>query len=160
MLVETGRVVAIEADAIWVETIRQSTCGSCAARQGCGHGLLNRMADGRSGYVRVLRGEPPADGGHCAVNDQVRISIPEAVILRGSMIVYMLPLLSMLLGAALAGALDADHAEAMAAAGAAVGLGLGFAVVRWHAWRHRHDRALQPTLLEVLPPRNVALKTT
>jgi len=23
--------------------------------------------------------------------------------------------------------------------------------VRWHAWRHRQDAALQPTLLEVLP---------
>ena len=44
MLIETGRVVAVEAneEALWVETIRQSTCGSCAANKGCGHGLLNR----------------------------------------------------------------------------------------------------------------------
>ena len=101
MLIETGRVVAVEADALWVETIRQSTCGTCAARQGCGHGLLNRIGDGRTGYVRVLRG-PASDRRPCAVNDQVRISIPEQVILRGSAVVYMLPLLCMLAGAALA----------------------------------------------------------
>ena len=29
---------------------------------------------------------------------------------------------------------------------------LGFVLVRWHAWRHRDDRSLQPTLLEVLRP--------
>lgn len=150
MLVETGRVVAVEADAVWVETIRQSTCGTCAGRQGCGHGLLNRIADGRSGLVRVLRG-PSADGWPCEVNDQVRISLPEQVILRGSVIVYMLPLLCMLAGAALAVQLFPDGQEAWAAVGAALGLGSGFGLVRWHAWRHRDDRTLQPTVLEVLP---------
>lgn len=150
MLVETGRVVAVEADALWVETIRRSTCGACAARQGCGHGLLNRIGAGRSGYVRVLRG-PQADRRPCEVNDQVRISIPEQVILRGSVVVYMLPMLCMLVGAALAVQLFPAASEALAAVGAAVGLGLGFGLVRWHAWRHRDDRELQPTVLEVLP---------
>ena len=78
MRVETGRVVAIERDGRWVETIRQSTCGSCAARKGCGHGLLNRYAYGKRGYIKVL---PGATGiVDCAVNDQVRISIPEEVL--------------------------------------------------------------------------------
>ena len=54
MLVETGRVVAVEEDSLWVETIRQSTCGSCAAQKGCGHGLLNRYADGKRGYIQHL----------------------------------------------------------------------------------------------------------
>ncbi|MFC1578822.1 SoxR reducing system RseC family protein [Pseudomonadota bacterium] len=159
MLVETGRVVAVEADALWVETIRRSTCGTCAARQGCGHGLLNRIGDGRSGYVRVLRG-PSAERSPCEVNDQVRISIPEQVILRGSVVVYMLPLLCMLAGAALAVRLFPAGSEILAAAGAAVGLGLGFGLVRWHAWRHRHDRELQPTVLEVLPQPAMTLESS
>ena len=150
MLVETGRVVAVEADALWVETIRRSTCGSCAARQGCGHGLLNRIADGRSSYIRVLR-PPTADTRPCEVDDQVRISIPEQVILRGSVVVYLLPLLCMLTGAAVAEQLLTSAPQPAAVAGAVLGLGLGFALVRWHARRHRHDRQLQPTLLEVLP---------
>ena len=149
MLIETGRVVALEPDALWVETIRQSTCGSCAASKGCGHGLLNRIADGRTGYVRVLFGATAA--GRCAVDDQVRIGIPEQVILRGSLIVYMLPLLCMLAGAAGADSLWPASAELAAVGGALVGLLLGFALVRLHAWRHRQDRVMQPTLLEVLP---------
>lgn len=150
MLIETGRVVAVETDAVWVETIRRSTCGGCAARQGCGHGLLNRIGDGRSGYVRALRSASGV-GTECAVDDQVRISIPEQVILRGSAVVYLLPLICMLAGAALTARAFPQASEALAAVAAALGLGLGFALVRWHAWRHRHDRNMQPTLLEVLP---------
>lgn len=155
MLTETGRVVAVERDGIWVETIRQSTCGSCAARQGCGHRLLNRLGDGKQGYIRVLPGRvSPAE---CEINDQVRIGIPGEVILRGSLVVYLLPLLTLLLGAGSAVALFPGQTsgadDGVAVLGATFGLALGIALVRWHAWRHRHDRRLQPTLLERLPPR-------
>ena len=150
MLIETGRVVALEAEALWVETIRRSTCGSCAANKGCGHGLLNRISDGRTGYVRVLSGAVPAD--QCTVDDQVRIGIPEQVILRGSLLLYMLPLVFMLAGATAAHGQWPGAPELASVCGALFGLVLGFALVRLHAWRHRHDPALQPTLLAVLPP--------
>ena len=74
MLVETGRVVAVDPDGVWVETIRQSTCGSCAAQQGCGHSLLNRISDGKRSYIRVLSGAQNCE--QCRVDDQVRISTP------------------------------------------------------------------------------------
>ena len=62
MLTETGRVVAVDGDRLWVETIRKSTCGSCAAQKGCGHGLLNRISDNQRGLIPVLRGsEEPAN---------------------------------------------------------------------------------------------------
>lgn len=150
MLIETGRVVAVDAQGLWVETIRQSTCGSCAARSGCGHGLLNRISHGKRGYIRVLSGA--VDSGDCAVDDQVRIGIPEEVILRGSLVVYMLPLLCMLAGAAAAVGLMPQGQDLSAALGAALGFGLGLGLVRWHAWRNRRNTSLQPTLLEILRP--------
>jgi sigma-E factor negative regulatory protein RseC len=151
MLIETGRVVAVEAneEALWVETIRQSTCGSCAANKGCGHGLLNRISDGRTGYIRVLSGAVAA--GQCAIDDQVRISIPERIILRGSMLVYMLPLVCMLASAVGADILWPAAGQFVTVAGAMLGMTTGFALVRWHAWRPRQDSALQPTVIEVLP---------
>ena len=150
MLIETGRVVAVGPDGLWVETIRQSTCGTCAAQKGCGHGLLNRISEGKRGYIRVLPGNHGS--GECNVDDQVRIGIPEDVILRGSLIVYMLPLLCMLAGAAAAIGLFSGNQDVLAPLGATAGFGLGFALVRWHASRHRDDQSLQPTLLEVLRP--------
>ncbi len=160
VLTETGRVVAVEQDSLWVETIRQSTCGSCAARKGCGHGLLNRMADGKYGYIRVLPGKlSPAD---CRVDDRVRFAIPEEVILRGSMVVYVLPLVLLLAGAAagtaLTGFLAIQATDLLALVGAGAGLALGALVVRWHANTHRSDSTLQPTLLERLHPSEQALQ--
>lgn len=140
-------MVAVDADALWVETIRQSTCGACTAQKGCGHGLLNRVGAGKRGYIRVLPGQ--VDPGACKVNDRVTIAIPEEVILRGSMIVYMLPLLVMLVLAGLASSLWPDVGDRAALMGAGLGFAFGVALVRWHAWRHHDDHNLQPILLWV-----------
>ena len=40
MLTETGKVIAIEDDGLWVETLQLSACAQCAARQGCGQRVL------------------------------------------------------------------------------------------------------------------------
>lgn len=150
MLTETGRVVGIENDGIWVETIRRSTCGTCSAQKGCGHGLLNRISEGRRGYVRALPGHQSVDD--YKINDQVVISIPEEVILRGSFIAYILPILSMLAGAMAASHFWVGQQDALAVVGAAGGLALGFTVVRYHGIQHRQDPSFQPTLLRIGAP--------
>jgi sigma-E factor negative regulatory protein RseC len=152
MLTETGRVVAVDGEGVWVETIRQSTCGSCALRKGCGHGLLNRNADGQYAYIRVLPGRIEATD--CRVDDQVRIVIPEEVILRGSLVVYLLPLLFLICGACIGEALAtpafAGSVDLAAMTGALTGLAIGAVLVRRHAQAHQGDRRLQPTLLQRL----------
>lgn len=144
MPTETGRIVAIDADGLWVETIRKSTCGACSAQKGCGHGLLNRIRDGQRGLVRVLPGTFSLTD--CRINDEVSISLPDEVILRGSLVVYMLPLLTMLFGAAAGSHWLPWPQDLAAVAGAAVGFAGGVALVRWHAWHHRDDSRLQPVL--------------
>ncbi len=148
MLLETGRVVAVEDDGVWVETIRQTTCGSCAAQKGCGHGLLNSMSAGHRSLIRALPGAlKPAD---CRVDDEVRISIPEEVILRGSFIVYMVPLVIMLAGTIIGSSGLTTNTDVGAALGAALGFAVGVLLVRIHARRHRDDPSLQPTLVDIL----------
>ena len=150
MLTESGRVVGLEEDGVWVETIRRSTCGTCAAQKGCGHGLVHRISEGKRGYIRVLPGEHPID--HYKIDDQVLISIPEEVILRGSLIAYVMPLVAMLVGALSAVNWLPGNEDLLAVCGAGVGLALGFALVRWHGTRHRRDPAFQPVLLRVIAP--------
>ena len=148
MITETGRIVAVESDCVWVETIRQSTCNSCSVQKGCGHGLMNKVDAGRLNHVRaLLAGSSPE---LFAINDVVRISIPEKVLVQGALLVYLLPLLTML-----GGGLLVSHfwvGDVIAAFGALAGLGLGFALVRWHAFRTRDDASLQPSVLP--DPRN------
>jgi len=144
-------VVAVEADGLWVETIRKSTCGTCAAQKGCGHGLLNRLSAGGRGYIRVLPGEQSL--AECRVDDQVVISIPEEVILRGSLIAYIMPLVCMLGAAAVAVQWLPTSQDVAAAVGAVSGLAAGFGLLRWHALAHRDDSAFQPVLVEILGTR-------
>lgn len=148
MLLETAHVVAVEADSVWVETISRSSCGSCAAQSGCGHSLLNRIAAGRRNYIRVFSG--PLAATECSVDDQVSISIPEQVIVRGSLLVYMVPLVLMLAGAALFSTLGATGTDILALAGAVFGFSVGVVFVRVHAWYHRSDKSLHPRLMELV----------
>ena len=150
MMRESGRIVAIEDDALWVETIRQSTCGTCAAQKGCGQGLLNRIGDGRRNHLRVLLDGLPA--GQFQLDEQVEFSVPEHVLLRGAMLVYLLPLLAMLAGMASSHALFSS--DKLAALGALGGFLVGIALVRCHAWLTRDSLEYQPT---VIPPDSVSL---
>jgi len=149
MLTESARVVAVETDSVWVETIRKTTCGTCAAQKGCGHGLMNQYGSGKRSYIRVLPGESGVSS--CRVDDEVLISIPEEVILQGSVIAYLMPLFCMLLGAVLAVQIQQEAQDMLAAVGAIVGLAVGFGALRWHSLAHRDDSRYQPVLLKILP---------
>lgn len=146
MITETGRVVAIEPDSLWVETIRRSTCNSCSAQKACGHGLMNKLDSGRQHHVRALLDGQSADS--FKVDDEVEISIPEQVLVSGALVVYVLPLLSMLAGAVVtAEFLPGDVA---AFAGSVVGFCIGLALVRYHAQLTRNHRQLQPLVRAIV----------
>jgi len=73
---ERGRVVGVEPGAVWVETLRQSTCSSCAANAGCGQGVLQRLGAGASrGRVRALCDL------HLSVGDSVVLGLREELLL-------------------------------------------------------------------------------
>ncbi len=117
-------MVALDGDAVWVETVRSSLCGSCAAKAGCGHGVLARASSAR-GLIRARETERVA-ARECAVNDEVDIELPESAVLKGSLLVYLLPLLLAMSAAVLSNPLG--EPATIAAFGAA--LALGFLLVR------------------------------
>lgn len=143
MIKEIGRVVAIESDCLWVETIRQSTCNSCSAQKGCGHGMLNKVAPGRLNHMRVLLRDQPA--GNFAIDDEVDISIPEQVLVTGAMLVYLLPLITLLLGTILTSQLWQGDLPAFC--GAVGGFITGLGVVKYHAAINHNNMDLQPVVL-------------
>lgn len=147
MIRETGRIVAIEDQGLWVETIQRSTCGSCAAQKGCGQSLMARLM-GHTSYLWVLlEGRDSAD---YRMGQEIQIGVPETVVVKGSLFVYLVPLLAMLLGAALAqGLTGSDGWSALGALGGLIGGGL---LVRWRAEQTRHDPRLQPVLLDEHEP--------
>lgn len=90
MVEESAQVVKVEGDVVWVQAIQQSACGSCQAQKGCGHSLLAKVGQ-KQIDLPVAR-----NGMKVAANDQVIIGVPEQAILRSSMLMYGLPLFTMI----------------------------------------------------------------
>ena len=88
----------------------------------------------------------------CHVDDVVEIGIPEALMVKGALLVYLLPIVLMLLGAALASnnaallALIPEDPAAML--GALTGFVSGLLISKFNSLRHRQDPSLNPRLLK------------
>ncbi len=143
MIEEQGRVVAIEAGAVWVETLRKTTCSSCSASAGCGQGLMDKLGVGHSrGLVRAL----------CSlrleIGDAVIIGVREDLLVRGSLLLYLLPLAGFFCAALLAQALGAREPQIIVAG--LSGLVLGWGLVRWRSRQAADNPDLQPVVVRAL----------
>jgi sigma-E factor negative regulatory protein RseC len=147
MILETGRIVAIEVEGVWVETIQKSACGSCKAEKGCGQSLLNKW-DGHTSYIWVLLEGRKSENYH--LGDEIQIGIPEAVVAKGALLIYMLPVLTLVLATSLAHAQFAN--EGITTISGFLGLFLGGLLVRWLSWRKRLDPHSQPVLVDEQKP--------
>ncbi|WP_439133852.1 SoxR reducing system RseC family protein [Pseudomaricurvus sp.] len=147
MITETGRIVAIDKQCLWVETIQRSTCESCSAEKGCGQSLVAKWG-GKTSFIRVLlEGRDPSV---YQLHDEITVGIPEAVVANGSLLVYLTPLVAMM--AAVFFAEFAGLPEVGVIGLAALGLLLGGGAVRWHSYRYRNDRRVQPVLMDDVEP--------
>ncbi|WP_273152206.1 SoxR reducing system RseC family protein, partial [Methylophaga thiooxydans] len=89
-------VISRDIHQVWVEAERQSTCGQCQARKGCGTGLLAKHVGQRFSRIAVKTSQD------LRVGQQVMVTIPEQALLSGAVMMYLLPLLLMFVTAALA----------------------------------------------------------
>ena len=125
-LSETGRVVAVEPDAVWIEADRSAACNKCAARAGCGQGALSVVLQSGKGRVRATSGET-LSAAQCNVGDQVVIRVPEATLLGGTLLIYGFPLVT----GAILSMLASTRGDLWSAAAFAIGLLSGFAILRF-----------------------------
>lgn len=146
-LCESGQVVAIEKDWVWVDTHQTGSCQSCAAKAGCGQGLLSSFFSGKRHLIRVAINsiDEPVQ-----LYDQVEIAIPEHALLLGSFWLYLLPLLLLMTGAVAGNYLGNAQGDLYSILGAASGFLLALFMVRGYSYLHRVDSAYQPVLHRIL----------
>lgn len=94
MIEEQATIVSVESERFTVQTRRQSACGSCAAKGGCGTSVLAKTI-GRK-HVIVSIDKPASDEPSLSPGDQVIIGINENSLLTGSLLAYLLPLAGMI----------------------------------------------------------------
>ena len=90
MIEETARVIAIENNQLLLEAETRAACNACAAKQGCGTSVLSKWV-GR----KFTRFQAP-NTVNARVGDEVVVGLAEEAMLKGSVFVYLLPLLAMI----------------------------------------------------------------
>lgn len=142
MIHETGTVISVSGDEAWVQTLRESACQSCKARQGCGQKALAGLSSGQSRQIRVTNTLQARPG------DRVTVAIEESALLKASLLVYAVPLLMMVVATALADMALPGH-DLVAMAAAVSGLAGGMLLARWYS---RSGRARwQPVMGRLVP---------
>ncbi len=144
MIEEAAVVVEAGVGYAWVETRRRSACGACSASDGCGTAMLAQVWGDRRVRVRALSTLPLQPG------DAVIVGLAEGALLRGSLLVYLLPLVLLVAGALLGQAAFAGAGEEPVILSGAVGLGLGFLAARVVSRRLRSDTRFQPVVMRRL----------
>jgi len=145
MLKESGTVVAVESDGVWVETLQLSACAGCRARHGCGQKVL-ASAESRQTRIKALFGES-FNGPMPELGQTVVIGVDEQAMLRGALFSYGFPLLTMLLLTALGAVLSAS--EGLAIVAAVFGLLLGGWFVRLRSNRLAASLCLHAQFLSI-----------
>lgn len=93
MMRSLATVIAVEPGVITVTCQQQTSCGHCASRDSCGTGIVSKAVPGRSHLVQI------ATQTRVSIGEVVEIGLPEQSMLHSAVLVYVLPLLSLVLGA-------------------------------------------------------------
>lgn len=110
-----------------VQPIGTGGCGHCDSEGGCGSGTLTKVFCGNKPRQFKVRNEVSAK-----IGDEIQVSIPDGVLLRGAIKMYVLPLMLLLAGGIAGVGMAGDGAgrDAYAVAGALIGLLLGFILAK------------------------------
>ena len=144
MIEETARVIAIENNQLLLEAETRAACNACAAKQGCGTSVLSKWI-GR----KFTRFQVP-NTVNARVGDQVVVGLAEEAMLKGSVFVYLLPLLAMIGSALLADGListDAASRDLLVVVSAVAGFVLMLIISRWFLSTNSNRSRLTPVVL-------------
>ena len=145
MIIETARVLRVSGAVAWVSCESHAGCQRCAEGRGCGGGILGRLLGERLREVRV-----DAAGYRLASGDRVRIGLSETALLQSSLVMYLVPLLTMLAAALVADRLvPLPWRELSSVAAAVPGLLAGLALARAFG-RRRGRTAFGPRVVAVV----------
>lgn len=142
MIEEQAVVVGIERDMALLEIVRSKPCGLCGQTRGCGVSIWGRLLGHRNTVVRA------ENRINARAGDNVVVGLDEKALLASSMAAYGVPLISLLIGAALGGSFASTEgsADAYGLMGAGAGLALGLLWLRGHSAR-RNSGGYRPVVL-------------
>lgn len=124
-----------------LEIERKTACGLCGQTRGCGNSIWGKLFARRSAAFKAQNRI------NAKVGDSVIVGIDEKALLRSALLLYMLPLATLLIGAILATQIYDTNSSAMI--GAATGLVLGLLWVKGHTMSSSYFTLQQPVILRL-----------
>lgn len=124
MIEARAQVIGVDGDQLLLQAESTTSCSGCGVRQGCGTSVLSRWIGRRFTRFTVTNTVDARAG------DEVIVGISEDALLGGSLAVYLLPLLAMILAALAADSIlvaDAEKRDLLVSLFAAG----GFALALW-----------------------------
>jgi sigma-E factor negative regulatory protein RseC len=143
VVTETGERYA------WLEIRWQSACSGCHTSDGCGTADLTKLWGSKPMRVRVVTDASLRPG------DEVWVGMAEGALVRGALLVYLLPLVLLFAGALLGQAAFASAGEELVVLCGVLGLVLGLLAVRILSQRWQNDVRYQPVVLRPLATNRV-----
>ncbi|MES2501242.1 MAG: SoxR reducing system RseC family protein [Pseudomonadota bacterium] len=124
-----------------LEIERKTACGLCGKTRGCGNSIWGKLFAHQSTAFKAQNRI------NAKVGDSVVVGINERALLKSALLLYILPLVTMMIGAILMNELMQSNAGAML--GALIGLVLGLLWVKGHTTASRYFLEQQPVILRL-----------
>jgi len=124
-----------------LEIERKTACGLCGQTRGCGNSIWGKLFAHQSSAFKAQNRI------NAKVGDSVIVGINEKALVKSALLLYMLPLATMLIGAILTSHFRQTDASAML--GAVIGLALGLLWVKGHTMSSSYFRLQQPVILRL-----------
>ena len=124
-----------------LEIERKTACGLCGQTRGCGNSIWGKLFAHRSSAFKAQNRI------NAKVGDSVIVGINEKALVKSALLLYILPLATMLIGAILTSHFRQTDASAML--GAVIGLALGLLWVKGHTMSSSYFRLQQPVILRL-----------
>jgi len=144
---EQAQVIEVQGEHLILQAQTQSACGTCSAKKGCGTSVLSKVVGKKFSRFQAMNNLD------AKVGDTVVVGIAEDVLIRGSAVMYFIPVLGMIVFALMADyALiqEYDQRDLYVALISIIGLASGSLISRWYFLSHRNSRKYTPVVLRKL----------
>lgn len=153
MVEQQATVITVEGDQLVLEAQTQSSCQACEVKSGCGTSVLSKWV-GKKFTRFYAKNTVGANAG-----DQVVVGLSEAALVQGSLAIYFLPLLGMIVFALAADILVSSGGshDLIVALSAFAGFGAALVACRVYLANDRLKDNLTPIVLrKVIDPKIIS----
>jgi sigma-E factor negative regulatory protein RseC len=132
MLEMRAIIIRVQGDEASVQPLGSGGCGHCDSEGGCGSGSLSKLFCSSKPRRFTVRNKVCAK-----VGDEVLVSLPDGILFRGAVKMYLVPLALLMAGGSLGVGLanEAGTRDAYAVVGAIAGLLSGFVIAKFSSFR-------------------------